>query len=610
MLNGTIVQCFHWYSPGIAPLGGLAKDDPAKDDPAKDGSATASREGNNLWQQIAQNAPELAQAGFSAVWLPPMTKGSQGPTDVGYSTYDLYDLGEFDQCGSVATKYGDRTELLNAIAQAHAAGLQVYGDVVLHRKHGGDRIEHLEGTPVAWREPGRAIAPAQTIVAHSRFTFPGRAGKYNGLIWQGKHFQRVNHNCSSAVDRKDALYRLKAKTFSPEVDVRLGSQGQTCKVLLCQDLSSQDLSSQDLSSQDLSSQNLLSKNLSSQGLPDQALVPTEPIQASPMQASPMQLEHDASLVCELDLDMPEVTQALQDWGQWLLDTTGIDGLRIDGTKHIPAGFIQRWLQQLQHYHRTHKAQTQNQTQNQTQDQTDSLFIMGDYWSNRINDLHWYIAKSGGQLSLFDVPLHYNFHFASRQGSYYDLRNILKDTLMQDQPSLAVTFVENHNSQPLQLLASPVAAWFKPLAYALILLRQEGYPCVFAGDYYGATYSDKASDDPVAEAKVTVKLPSYRWILDRLLFARSHCAYGEQQDYFERPNLIGWTRLGNAAHPQAMAVVMSNDVGGAQWMFVGKHNRQFVDITQHQSKPVWSDHKGWGRFTCQGSSVSVWVEVPA
>ena len=27
-------------------------------------------------------------------------------------------------------------------------------------------------------------------------------------------------------------------------------------------------------------------------------------------------------------------------------------------------------------------------------------------------------------------------------------------------------------------------WFKPLAYALILLRKHGLPCVFYGDYYG------------------------------------------------------------------------------------------------------------------------------
>ena len=50
--------------------------------------------------------------------------------------------------------------------------------------------------------------------------------------------------------------------------------------------------------------------------------------------------------------------------------------------------------------------------------------------------------------------------------------------------MAVTFVDNHDSEPGQALESFIEDWFKPLAYALILLRKEGLPCVFYGDYYG------------------------------------------------------------------------------------------------------------------------------
>ena len=46
------------------------------------------------------------------------------------------------------------------------------------------------------------------------------------------------------------------------------------------------------------------------------------------------------------------------------------------------------------------------------------------------------------------------------------------------------FVENHDTQPGQSLASTVAPWFKPSAYALILLHEAGLPCVFWGDVFG------------------------------------------------------------------------------------------------------------------------------
>ena len=38
------------------------------------------------------------------------------------------------------------------------------------------------------------------------------------------------------------------------------------------------------------------------------------------------------------------------------------------------------------------------------------------------------------------------------------------------------------------MESFVEDWFKPMAYALILLRREGYPCVFYGDYKGIPHS--------------------------------------------------------------------------------------------------------------------------
>ena len=167
----------------------------------------------------------------------------------------------------------------------------------------------------------------------------------------------------------------------------------------------------------------------------------------------------------------EVRDELLRWGKWYLEETGVNGFRLDAVKHISFLFFNGWLDQLR------------------DEFGQDLFAVGEYWSPNIHDLHHYIANTHGKMSLFDVPLHYNFHRASLAGENYDLRQIFDNTLIQQQPSLAVTFVENHDSQPLQALESPVESWFKPLAYALILLRREGYPCVFYPDYFGAHYQD-------------------------------------------------------------------------------------------------------------------------
>ena len=73
----------------------------------------------------------------------PVTKAIT-PEDTGYGVYDLYDLGEFDQKGSVRTKYGTKQELVDAIAECQKNGVAVYVDLVMNHKAGADEKEFLK----------------------------------------------------------------------------------------------------------------------------------------------------------------------------------------------------------------------------------------------------------------------------------------------------------------------------------------------------------------------------------------------------------------------------------------------------------------------------------
>lgn len=159
------------------------------------------------------------------------------------------------------------------------------------------------------------------------------------------------------------------------------------------------------------------------------------------------------------------------------------------------------------------------------------------------------------MNLFDVPLHYNFYKASISKGEFDLGSIFNNTLVKEQPDKAITFVDNHDTQIGQALESWVEDWFKPLAYALILLREGGIPCVFFGDYYGIPEKDIQPKDKM---------------LDILLKVRKYFAYGKQTDYFDHYNVIGWTREGSFEHPDSgLAVVMSDGDRGYKQMNVRK-----------------------------------------
>jgi len=158
---------------------------------------------------------------------------------------------------------------------------------------------------------------------------------------------------------------------------------------------------------------------------------------------------------------------------------------------------------------------------------------------------------------------------------------------------------NHDTQPYQALEAPIEGWFKPLAYALILLRNNGYPCVWYGDLYGIK-----GEHPLP--------PSCGGSLPKLMLARKLYCYGEQADYLDWPTCVGWVRYGTWDRPFGCAVVMSN--AGHAWkrMHVGEMHvgEVWTDVLGWQSNEVVIGGDGFGEFTSGQISVSIWVNKHA
>lgn len=121
----------------------------------------------NLWNLLAKRAASLAESGFTAVWIPPATKGNAGDKDTGYGIYDLWDLGEFEQKGSKRTKYGTKEELIKALDKLHSHGIKVYFDAVLNHRFGADQTETVQ------------LKDGTEAEVWTQFDFPGRNGKYS-----------------------------------------------------------------------------------------------------------------------------------------------------------------------------------------------------------------------------------------------------------------------------------------------------------------------------------------------------------------------------------------------------------------------------------------------
>ena len=124
---------------------------------------------------LAKLAPRLRELGFDGIWIPSPVKGASGGFSMGYDPFDHYDLGDKDQRGTLATKFGTKDQLLRLIAVAHANGLEVYPDIVLNHMNGGEEDAHAPGN------------------RFKRFQYEGFAGARTGRWAKGHNDFHPNH---------------------------------------------------------------------------------------------------------------------------------------------------------------------------------------------------------------------------------------------------------------------------------------------------------------------------------------------------------------------------------------------------------------------------------
>ncbi|NMO94430.1 alpha-amylase [Paenibacillus lemnae] len=460
------------------------------------------------WERLKAAAADLKKSGFDAVWVPPVTKG-QSAEDTGYGVYDLYDLGEFDQKGTVRTKYGTKDELVSAIETCREQGINVYVDLVMNHKAGADETERFQVIEVDENDRTKEISEPFDIEGWTKFTFPGRGDQYSDFKWDFTHFNGTDYD---EAGKKNGIFRIVGdhKSWDDQVDSEFGN-------------------------------------------------------------------YDYLMFANIDYSHPEVRKEMIEWGKWLLHTVKCGGFRLDAIKHINHTFIKEFAEAVTHEY------------------GEDFYIVGEFWNPELKACQHFLDTVDYKIDLFDVSLHYKLHAASEAGSDFDLSTIFDDTLVQSHPMNAVTFVDNHDSQPQESLQSWVQDWFKQSAYALILLRQDGYPVVFYGDYYGI-----GGEQPI---------PGKKDAIDPLLYARHHKAYGQQDDYFDHPNTIGWVRRGVQDIPRSgCAVVISNGEAGSKRMNVGEERagEVWLDLTNTREDQITIGDDGFAEFPVNGGSVSVWA----
>lgn len=479
MRNQTIVQLFHWFSPVCS----------------------------DSWKSLQEKTPYLADLGITMAWLPPPYKTAEGDENPGYAVYDLYDLGEFDQKGSVNTKYGIKQDFIDLVADMRSKGIKAIADIVLNHMLGGDEKERVPVREVDPENRKKYLSDLQHVEAPTRFYFPGRNKAHSSFEW--------NWTCYSS-------FELNGKIYQVQSEFTKASWNE---------------------------------------------MPTEE-----------KGSFDFLLGNDLEYRNPQVVQELFNWLRWFLDTTGIDGFRIDGVKHMSHHFTNQLLDKM------------------IELTDDNRIIISEFVSFKGPVLGKFLETVQFKTQLFDFAFKQNLKEASEKGQQFDLRTLEDGTLLQQYPGHAITFLDNHDTQLLRNTEAVVQDWFRPIGYAYILLREKGIPVVFYPDLFGAKYEKEGKK---ADLQPVENLPA-------LIRARRTHAYGAQRDYLVNARTIGWTREGG--ENGGLAVILSYETEGGIDMELGKTNahKKMKSLSKNDQVIALDENgKAWFPITASGT-MQVWL----
>jgi alpha-amylase len=599
--NDVMMQAFYWNVP--------------VDQVSKNGT---------WWDVLRTQCPELKSAGFNALWVPPPSKGNWGISDAGYGVYDHYDLGAYNQKGSVETRYGSKAELLNFLSVAHASPrLDVFADAVLNHTYGflGDSngINDEEANP-AVKAYVRGEAHNGVNVAYQntdiKWVIPNAtSGDYYiqikgyNLPWSsavGERGYNLNVNWTNATETDPGNWESEPNNgngqtnnypgsgitirghaeYQGDIDeykVHLNSTANIIiKLTAMKEIASpwqwvwadQTLGYYPVSvwynGQNLATTTLEARTATKSNFPTHTGTGEANFQWSYLDYHPVDASDWLGGDDGTDNIIPNqrwfgndfntydltnrVLPRLQAWGNWMVNTVGFDGFRLDFVRGFQIDFVARWINGLP------KIGGQQR------------YIVGEYWTERSDRLKQWIdgnashSPGAATVSVFDFPLRGNLQrMCNGNGASYNMSWLNHAGMVRD-PSNAVsgvnvcTFVDNHDNakNSKQWVAKD---WKMAYAYTL---THEGRPCVLYNHFYGVAEQDWENGHP--ENSVTPP-SSLKDDIRKLIFIRQTylggtltvlSEVGNPYPSGDVANVYVARRGGNSTKSGAIVVINNND----------------------------------------------------
>jgi hypothetical protein len=269
---------------------------------------------NVSWSEVAQKMPELAEAGYNSLWLPPPTKASGG-LSVGYDLWDPFDLGSKDQRSTIRTRYGTEAELLHMIEVAHRFGIRIYFDNIMNHR-AFDIPGFNENTPIGGEGQAELYPGMVPEDFHLRRTEDGFYRKWDNTRDWGSGWQVLHLGLADLIDIAHE---------TPNANHGPGEGSTHPKYWFVRDLERPEQYNIDKDG-----------NTAYFGvLIDQARAELGPTAT----AEELRLKARSYILLNRQPFVEDVGGYLIRAARWKIDRTKADGLRLDAVKHVPDYFF-------------------------------------------------------------------------------------------------------------------------------------------------------------------------------------------------------------------------------------------------------------------------------
>ncbi|MFI5378490.1 MAG: dockerin type I domain-containing protein [Tepidisphaerales bacterium] len=392
---------------------------------------------------IENRMSDVFKAGYGAIYTPPPGRADSSNSSVGYDQYDRFDLGKPGPGNG--TLYGTETGLRTTVNMTHRAGLDYYVDMVWN--HSGFSDLSTPGFYDAGGYPGLNITLPYAIDGdyHSKYATGDLNGRLAGLvdIDHSTNFQMIRSPVPGYADN------IRAGTI-PAFG-RLANVPDINNLRFYPDRSLQPIMVYDPTTGE---QNI-------------AIYPFN--NANPMAGTPVEENALGYLMRNT---------------QWLVQSIGIDGFRIDAAKNFD-----QWV--LNYYDRAVYRSSFRTLLDGTQKQ---IFAFSEVYDSNPAYLQSFVRKDinpatpgviGGNRDVLDFPLFFalrdNLTGNGYQNNWYNIRTASID--MQDDGLLdgsqGVKFVSSHDD---------TGAYLSNVAYAYTLMTPGNAIVYFNGHEFGTNRS--------------------------------------------------------------------------------------------------------------------------